>query len=66
MPSAAIEQYKYDAEKEILTVKYRSGKVYNYLQVPEKVYREMRATMGKGIFLNMHIKGKFLFEEVKQ
>lgn len=48
MPSAAIEEYKYDAEKEILTVKYRSGKVYNYLEVPEKVYRENAGNHGKG------------------
>jgi hypothetical protein len=34
-------------------------KVYNYLQVPEKVFREMRSTMVKGIWFNRHIKGKY-------
>ena len=64
MPSAVIDAYDYNADTETLTVRYRSGKVYNYLQVPEKVYKEMRATMAKGIFLNRNIKGKYPFVDV--
>jgi KTSC domain-containing protein len=64
MPSAVIAGYDYDVIKEILTVRYHSGKIYNYLGVPEKVYREMRATMVKGIFFNRNIKGKYRFEQV--
>lgn len=64
MPSAVIAAYQYDVANETLTVRYHSGKVYNYLGVPEKVYKEMRATMVKGIFFNRHIKGRYPFEEV--
>ena len=64
MPSAVIAAYDYDTGSETLTVRYHSGKVYRYLKMPEKIYREMRATMAKGIFLNRHIKGKYAFEEV--
>ena len=64
MPSAVIAAYDYDADTETLTVRYRSGRVYNYLQIPEKVYKEMRATMAKGIFLNRNIKGKYPFVDV--
>jgi hypothetical protein len=64
MPSTVIAAYDYTTEKEILTVRYRSGKVYKYLGVPEKVYKEMRATMVKGVFFNRNIKGKYRFEEI--
>ncbi|MDB5129391.1 KTSC domain-containing protein [Mucilaginibacter sp.] len=64
MLSAVIAAYDYNADTETLTVRYRSGKVYNYLQVPEKVYKEMRATMAKGIFLNRNIKRKYPFVEI--
>ncbi len=64
MPSAVIAAYEYNTDKEILTIRYQSGKVYNYLQVPEKVFKEMRSTMVKGIWFNRHIKGKYPFEEV--
>jgi hypothetical protein len=65
MPSTAIAGYEYDAVTETLTIQFVSGKVYNYQQVPQKVYKEMRATISKGIFLNRHIKGKYPFIEVK-
>ncbi|HTD98504.1 MAG TPA: KTSC domain-containing protein [Mucilaginibacter sp.] len=64
MPSAVIAAYDYDAASETLTIRYHSGKVYHYLKVPEKVFREMRSTMVKGIWFNRHIKGKYPFEEV--
>jgi hypothetical protein len=32
--------------------------------VPEKVFKEMRSTMVKGIWFNRHFKGKYRFEEV--
>ena len=64
MPSAVIKSYHYMAEKQILEIIYHSGKVYHYLGVPEKVFKEMRATMVKGIWFNRHIKGKYPFEEV--
>ncbi|MBB6107804.1 KTSC domain-containing protein [Mucilaginibacter lappiensis] len=64
MPSAVIAAYEYDKLSETLTIQYHSGKIYNYLNVPEKVFREMRSTMVKGIWFNRHIKGKYPFEEV--
>jgi hypothetical protein len=64
MPSAVIAEYAYNTASGTLTVRYHSGKVYNYLNVPEKIFKEMRATMVKGIFFNRFIKGKYPFEEV--
>ncbi|MDB5005156.1 MAG: hypothetical protein JWQ34_3381 [Mucilaginibacter sp.] len=64
MPSAIIAAYDYDVATETLTIRYHSGKVYHYRQVPEKVFKEMRSTMVKGIWFNRHIKGKYPFEEV--
>jgi len=66
MPSVVIAAYEYDAEAETLTVHYQTGKVYQYLAVPEKVYRAMRATMYKGPFLNREIKGHFAYREITE
>jgi hypothetical protein len=59
MPSAVIAAYDYDAAAKTLTVRYQTGKVYQYLEVPEKVFKEMRSTMVKGIWFNRHIKGRY-------
>ena len=64
MPSTVIDTYSYDSEKRILCIVFRTGKVYNYLEVPEEVYNAMKATKLKGIFFNQHIKDKFAFEKI--
>ena len=64
MPSAVIAGYAYDTDQQTLEIRYHSGKVYHYLNVPGEVYKEMRSTMVKGIWFNRHIKGKYPFKEV--
>jgi cytochrome c2 len=49
MPSAVIAAYHYNTVMKTLEVHYHSGKVYQYLNVPEKVFEETRTTMVKGI-----------------
>ncbi len=64
MPSAVIAAYHYYADTQTLEIRYHSGKIYHYLNVPEQVFRQMRSTMVKGIWFNRHIKGKYPFKEV--
>jgi len=65
MPSSVVAAIKYDAESSRLRVIYVSGMVYDYKDVPEEVWRAMKASFSKGAFLNQHIKGKYDFEKVK-
>jgi len=65
MPSAVIASYEYDPGSEILTIRYQTGKIYNYLKVPEKVFKAMKSTMYKGPFLNREIKGHYDYVEIK-
>ncbi|WP_158799851.1 KTSC domain-containing protein [Pedobacter sp. L105] len=65
MPSSVVAHFEYNTDTKTLTVSFVSGKVYDYLHVPEKIYKEMRATISKGTYLNRRIKGKYPFEEIK-
>ncbi|HEY4195722.1 MAG TPA: KTSC domain-containing protein, partial [Mucilaginibacter sp.] len=64
MSSAVIADYQYNATSQILKVRYHSGKIYQYLDVPEKVFKEMRSTMVKTIWFNRHNQRKYSFREV--
>lgn len=59
MPSAVIKKYEYRPETNVLTITFVSGIIYDYLQVPEEVYVQMKATIEKGVFFNKQIKGKY-------
>ena len=65
MPSSVVSAIKYDANTYTLRVIYVSGSVYDYKDVPEKVYREMKEAFSKGEFLNKHIKPNYEFEKIK-
>jgi len=63
MPSSVVASYYYKARSETLTIKYVSGLVYDYLNVPESAYEAMKAAFSKGTFVNQAIKGKYEFRK---
>jgi len=65
MPSSVVAAMKYDAKASKLRVIYTSGNIYDYKEVPEKVYAEMRKASSKGEFLNKQIKPNYEFEKIK-
>lgn len=64
MPSSVVQRFHYDRDRHILRVVYVSGMVYDYQDVPEAVYLEMKTATSKGEYLNYHIKGKYPFKKV--
>lgn len=63
MPSSVVAAIRYDASSSTLRVVYVSGAVYEYKNVPEKVYNEMKRASSKGEFLNKEIKPNYEFEK---
>lgn len=59
MPSSVIAHISYQQEKKALTVVFNSGDVYLYEKVPEKIYKEFKAAISKGNYLNRKLKKLF-------
>jgi hypothetical protein len=64
MPSSVISFTRYYPDTSTLRVGFVSGMVYDYKNVPEKVYVSMKKAISKGSFLNRNIKDKYEFEKV--
>lgn len=65
MPSSVVRYFSYDAGARRLRIHYVSGEIYDYFEVPSKVFESMKRAGSKGTFLNTRIKGKFTFEKVR-
>ena len=65
MPSSVISSIAYDSATFTLRITFVSGMIYEYKNVPEKVYHALNTSGAKGIYLNQHIKGKYSFEKIK-
>lgn len=59
MPSTAVEWTQW--KDGVLSVKYRGGDAYDYLDVPEAVFRELKAARSKGRFVNFEIKPRYRY-----
>jgi hypothetical protein len=66
MPSTVIELFNYDHRASTLTIVFRSGNVYAYLNVPELVYRNLQAAPSKGKYFNTAIRDKFRYQHINK
>jgi hypothetical protein len=65
MPSTVIAAMEYDPAGQTLKISYVSGQVYLYKGVPEKVYKELKASRVKGRYLRFFVKDRFAFEKIE-
>ena len=62
--SSNIARYKFEAAAHVLTVEFKSGGTYNYYDVPQHVFEQMKAAQSKGGFLAQNIKGAYRYARI--
>jgi hypothetical protein len=61
MASSVIQSFVYDQEQQSLIVRFVTGKVYRYEEVPAVVAEGFRAAASKGTYFNDVIRDRFPF-----
>jgi len=64
MPSTAIADIDYDADREKLTVTFVTGRVYEYDDVPPDAADAFQHASSKGAFFNRQIRDRYQFREI--
>ncbi|MES2690991.1 MAG: KTSC domain-containing protein [Bacteroidota bacterium] len=64
MPSSVIKHMSYNSTSHTLRITYVSGTVYDYKDVPEAVFDEMKKASSRGEYLNHVIKKKYHYKKV--
>jgi hypothetical protein len=65
MPSSVVSVISYNTDTSTLRIIFVSGRVYDYKDVPERVFNAMKTSFSKGIYFNRHIKDNYQFEKIK-
>ena len=65
MPSTVISNFFYNESSRTLKIVFVSGMIYEYKNVPVKIYEAMKMSGSKGTYFNELIKGKYEFEKVE-
>lgn len=57
--SSAMNEVGYDSSTRTLCIRFKSGKDYNYFNVPKEVFEGLIRAHSKGTYFNNHIDGKY-------
>jgi len=49
----------------VLEIRFESGHIYQYYNVPEEVYNAMLTAPSKGKYFNEQIRGKYSYQEIE-
>jgi hypothetical protein len=59
--SSTLSRFDYKKDTRVLTVEFKSGGRYNYFDVPEIAFEQMKAAPSKGQFLANSIKNNYRY-----
>ncbi len=62
MPSTVIAHFDYNPETKTLGIRFVSGAVYHYHEVPAAIYQKFKTAQSKGTYFNQFIKDVYPFE----
>lgn len=63
--STAIARVGYDVATRTLRLEFRSGRIYDYVEVPPEIYKQVLNADSAGEFVNLEIKPNFDCSEVE-
>ena len=62
--SSSLAEIGYDGSTETMEVCFKNGRIYQYFDVPQDVYDEMRTAESPGGYLSSEVKGRFRYARV--
>ena len=62
--SSNISSIGYDPKNEVLEVAFLDGSIYQYLEVPESVYKSMMKSPSKGKYLHNNLKEIYIYGKI--
>ena len=62
--SSNLEEVGYDPSTQTLEVRFKSGRTYQYFDIPEHIHDGLMKAGSPGGYLNSEVKGKYRYARV--
>ena len=62
--SSNLNRFGYDPARRVMRVEFKNGATYDYFDVPQNIFQQMRNAGSKGGYLASDIKGRFRYARV--
>ena len=63
--SSNLRSVGYDPTEETLEIEFHSGGIYQYYNVPERIYTELLSASSKGSYFATHIKDVYRYRHIR-
>ncbi len=63
--SSNLASVGYEVSTSILEIEFHGGSVYQYYNVPERVYYELLGAVSKGKYFHRHIRDRYSYRRVR-
>jgi len=64
LQSTSLQAATYQDQSAFLELKFRSGAIYRYRDVPVTIYLELLRAESKGQYFNQHIRNRFAYAKI--
>jgi len=64
--SSNLESFWYNKDKKRLTIEFWSGSIYEYADVPEQLFNELRLAESQGSYFYKNIRSNFIYKKLKK
>jgi len=64
--SSNIRSVGYDIDKRILQIEFKKGSIYEYYEVPERIFSELMNASSKGNYANQHVFSRYRYSNVSE
>ncbi len=64
--STTMQSVGYDQANQVLEIEFQSGMIYQYLDIPPAIYKELLEAESKGRYFNSEIRDSYEFVRVDQ
>jgi hypothetical protein len=62
--SSNLSAYEYDPDRQVLRIRFKSGRTYAYSDVPSEIVLDLEAASSPGSFFSASIKNSFSYTQV--
>ena len=62
--SSSLAEIGYDVSTQTMEICFKSGRIYQYFDVPQVIYDELRTAESPGGYLSTRVKGEFRYARV--
>lgn len=62
--SSSIISVGFDAPSSTMEIEFKDGRIYQYFEIPEQVFRDLKSAPSVGSYFHQNVRGKYAYAQL--